>query len=128
MVDHNRRSRLAYAAGAVVFVMFVSLAPLVAQRPQPAPAGPWMNKDLSPDQRADMVVAQMTLDEKISLVHGPGGFQGAGPRSNGGAGMIPGISLLTRQSSCCCMRSAYGGGAHAVVNKSAKAPVLPASA
>ena len=94
MVDHNRRSRLAYAAGAVVFVIFVSLAPLVAQRPQPAPAGPWMNKDLSPDQRADMVVAQMTLDEKISLVHGPGGFQAAGPRSNGGAGMIPGIPRL----------------------------------
>jgi beta-glucosidase len=94
MVGHNRRSRLVYAAGAVVFVIFVSLAALVAQRTQPAPAGPWMNKDLSPDQRADMVVAQMTLDEKISLVHGPGGFQGAGPRSNGGAGMIPGIPRL----------------------------------
>jgi len=94
MVDHNRRSRLAYVAGAVVFVIFVSLSALVAQRPQPAPAGPWMNKDLSPDQRADMVVAQMTLDEKISFVHGPGGFQAAGPRSNGGAGMIPGIPRL----------------------------------
>lgn len=53
-----------------------------------------MNKDLSPDQRADMVVEQMTLDEKISLAHGPGGFQAAGPRSNGGAGMIPGIPRL----------------------------------
>jgi beta-glucosidase len=68
------------------------LAPVVAQRPQPAaPAGPWMNKDLSPDQRAEMVVEQMTLDEKISMAHGAGGFQGAGTRSNGGAGMIPGI-------------------------------------
>ena len=67
----------------------------MAQRPpQAAPAGPWMNKDLSPDQRADMVVDQMTLDEKISLAHGPGGFQAAGPRSNGGAGMIPGIPRL----------------------------------
>ncbi len=53
-----------------------------------------MNRDLSPDQRADMVVEQMTLDEKISLAHGPGGFQAAGPRSNGGAGMIPGIPRL----------------------------------
>ena len=77
-----------------MFVIFISFAALVAQRPQPAPAGPWMNKDLSPDQRADMVVAQMTLDEKISFVHGPGGFQAAGPRSNGGAGMIPGIPRL----------------------------------
>jgi beta-glucosidase len=94
MVGNNRKSRLACAAGAVVLAIFVSSAALVAQRPQPAPAGPWMNKDLSPDQRADMVVAQMTLDEKISLVHGPGGFQAAGPRSNGGAGMIPGIPRL----------------------------------
>lgn len=94
MVGHNRKSLLAGAAGAVVLAIFVSSAALVAQRPQPAPAGPWMNKDLSPDQRADMVVAQMTLDEKISLVHGPGGFQAAGPRSNGGAGMIPGIPRL----------------------------------
>ena len=68
--------------------------------PQP-PAGPWMNKDLPPDQRADMVIEQMTLDEKIQLVHGgPGGF-GGGPqanaqptRSNGGAGWIPGIPRL----------------------------------
>lgn len=40
-----------------------------------APAGPWMNKDLSPDQRADLVGAEMTLDEKISLAHGPRGFR-----------------------------------------------------
>jgi beta-glucosidase len=36
----------------------------------------------------------MTLDEKISLVHGAGGFQAAGARSNGGAGMIAGIPRL----------------------------------
>jgi len=65
-----------------------------------APAGPWMNQDLSPDQRADLVLEQMTLDEKIQLVHGGGG---GGPaaggqqqpnRSNGGAGWIPGIQRL----------------------------------
>jgi beta-glucosidase len=27
---------------------------------------PWMNSSLSPDERASMVVKQMTLDEKIS--------------------------------------------------------------
>lgn len=94
MARDNRRRRLASAAEAAALLIALSLAPVVAQRPQPAPAGPWMNKDLSPDQRADMVVAQMTLDEKISLAHGPGGFQAAGPRSNGGAGMIPGIPRL----------------------------------
>jgi len=58
-----------------------------------------MNKDLPPDQRADLVIAEMTLDEKIQLVHGSGGFgpppPGAPPnRSNGGAGWIPGIQRL----------------------------------
>src|SRR3974390_1068461 len=33
---------------------------------------PWMNKSLSPDERAEMVLKQMTLDEKISLLHGTG--------------------------------------------------------
>jgi beta-glucosidase len=35
-------------------------------------AMPWMNTSLSPDQRADLVLKQMTLDEKISLLHGNG--------------------------------------------------------
>jgi len=71
-----------------------------AQVSSPAPQGPWMNKNLPPDQRADMVVEQMTLDEKIQLVHGgPGGFGAPGApaqptRSNGGAGWIPGIPRL----------------------------------
>jgi beta-glucosidase len=61
-----------------------------------------MDKSLSPDKRADLVIAQMTLDERISLVHGTGMF-GFGPpgtapttatRSLGGAGFIPGIPRL----------------------------------
>jgi beta-glucosidase len=95
MPSGNPRGRLTVAAGAAAILMTFLLAPVVAQRPpQAASAGPWMNRDLSPDQRAEMVVAEMTLDEKISLAHGPGGFQAAGPRSNGGAGMIPGIPRL----------------------------------
>ncbi|MGH8399394.1 MAG: hypothetical protein ACRETA_14325, partial [Gammaproteobacteria bacterium] len=31
---------------------------------------PWMNKSLSPDQRADLLLKQMTLGEKIQLAHG----------------------------------------------------------
>jgi beta-glucosidase len=60
-----------------------------------------MDKTLSPDKRADLVISQMTLDEKISLVHG---FQSRRPtspadvppptRSLGGAGYIPGIPRL----------------------------------
>jgi beta-glucosidase len=34
------------------------------------PAQPWMNRALTPDARADLVVAQMTADEKLRLVVG----------------------------------------------------------
>ena len=63
------------------------------QQPAP-PAGPWMDKTLPPDQRADLVIAQMTLDEKIQLVHGGQAGRGAPSPSNGGAGWIPGIARL----------------------------------
>jgi beta-glucosidase len=53
-----------------------------------------MDKNMAPDQRADLVIAQMTLDEKVTLVHGAGGFGASGPRSNGGAGVIEGIPRL----------------------------------
>src|ERR1017187_2158188 len=54
-----------------------------------------MNRDLSPDQRADLAIEQMTLDEKIQLVHGGGGGGQQQPnRSNGGACSIPGIPRL----------------------------------
>jgi len=45
-----------------------------AQRPQqkPHPTGPWMNTSLSPDERADLVMKEMTPDEKIALLHGVG--------------------------------------------------------
>lgn len=60
---------------------------------------PWMNKALSPDERADMVVHEMTLDEKIQMVHGTGwGVLRAGDpipaRSNFGAGFMAGIDRL----------------------------------
>ncbi|HEY6491357.1 MAG: glycoside hydrolase family 3 C-terminal domain-containing protein [Terracidiphilus sp.] len=45
-----------------------------AQRPQKPtpPTGPWMNTSLSPDERADLVLKEMTLDEKIAVLHGVG--------------------------------------------------------
>jgi beta-glucosidase len=60
---------------------------------------PWMNKSLSPDERANLVLGQMTLDEKIQMVHGAGwGVLRAGAplpaRSNFGAGFMPGIDRL----------------------------------
>ncbi|CAN5365617.1 glycoside hydrolase family 3 protein [soil metagenome] len=32
---------------------------------------PWMRSGLSPDQRADLLVAAMTFDEKVAMLHGP---------------------------------------------------------
>ena len=67
----------------------------------PAVNGPWMDKTLSQDRRAELLVGQMTLEEKISLLHGGGwrtlfGPPGSPPatRSLGGAGFIPGIPRL----------------------------------
>ncbi len=54
------------------------------------PMGPWMDKSLSPDQRADLLIAQMTLDEKIGLVHGVS----QSLESLGGAGYVPGVARL----------------------------------
>jgi len=58
-----------------------------------------MNTSLSPDERAALVVKEMTLDEKISLLHGTG-HEGLGPmsplsvRGNGGAGHVVGVQRL----------------------------------
>ncbi|MEO6924111.1 MAG: glycoside hydrolase family 3 C-terminal domain-containing protein [Bryocella sp.] len=35
-------------------------------------ARPWMNTGLTPEQRAELVLAQMTLEEKLDIVHGEG--------------------------------------------------------
>jgi beta-glucosidase len=60
---------------------------------------PWKDASLPPDRRADLVIAQMTQDEKLQLVHGIGwGVLRDGapvPREdNGGAGFVPGIRRL----------------------------------
>jgi beta-glucosidase len=86
---------------AAVALLIVSAAQVSAQRPRrpAAPKGPWMDKSLSPDKRADLLISKMTLDEKISLVHGTGWAFGRSrthrpARSLGGAGFIPGIPRL----------------------------------
>src|SRR5215472_17409627 len=67
--------------------------------PQGSSSRPWMNTSLSTDERAAMLVKEMTLDEKITLLHGIG-HPGLGPMSplsagsNGGAGYVVGIPRL----------------------------------
>lgn len=62
---------------------------------------PWMNASLSPDERAAMVLKELTLDEKIDLLHGmgmpgwPREVQHPEPElGNGGAGFVLGVPRL----------------------------------
>jgi beta-glucosidase len=67
--------RAGFGTPAILLLGFACLAQLgIAQRPQqkPHPTGPWMNTSLSPDERADLVMKEMTPDEKIALLHGVG--------------------------------------------------------
>lgn len=58
-----------------------------------------MNTSLSPDERADLLVKELTLDEKIQLVHGIGWgpLRDGDPvpaSNNGGAGQVVGVPRL----------------------------------
>jgi beta-glucosidase len=84
--------RCLFLAAAIVTLLIVALPSFAQQQP-------WMNSHLSPDARADLVLKEMTLDEKIDLLHG-NGMRGVGkPRpndylSNGGAGFVLGVARL----------------------------------
>src|SRR5277367_288870 len=90
-----------------VFLLFASLAmPAYSQGPGHAhsqaaakPTGPWLDSSLAPDARAALVLKELTLDEKITLIHGEGlaGMTPIGSRrgeSNGGVGFTAGIPRL----------------------------------
>ncbi len=82
----------------VAFMFFVSGPMATAQEwtrqpTMPPPKGPWSDKSLSPDQRADLLIQQMTLDEKLTLVHGDDSEKSL-PKWLGGAGYVPGIPRL----------------------------------
>ena len=66
---HNRKFgfyflRIGVAALTTIIAAFVAAAQ-VADRP-------WMNPKLSPEERADMVLKELPLDEKLALLHGNG--------------------------------------------------------
>src|SRR5438552_3680462 len=77
----------------------LALLPAFAQTGSEHKPAPWMNTRLSPDERATLVVKEMTLDEKISMLHGTG-MKDLSPisplavHSNGGAGYVVEIPRL----------------------------------
>jgi beta-glucosidase len=79
-----------------VCILCVSHATSYGQLRQQPKRFPWSDTSLSPDERADLVLKEMTLDEKILLLHGQGmPCLTNGPSdSNGGAGYTQSIPRL----------------------------------
>src|SRR6266481_2885512 len=97
------QARVHFLACAVAFCVLMEPAAAPHRHPQdPAkPAGnrPWMNRNLSPDERAELVLKELTLDEKITFIHGNGMPGWGEPRpnaylGNGGAGFVLGVPRL----------------------------------
>jgi beta-glucosidase len=94
---------------------------------------PWMDAHLSPDQRADLVIRRMTLDEKLQMVHGlvvkwgpyPGVHQSPSPYALGGDGFVPGIPRLGIPN--LQMVGAGVGVTNLGLRKNAQATALPSS-
>ena len=90
--------RLLRCASAAVFVAALTVSAQSVPNPKPD-SRPWMNQSLSPDQRADLVMKEMTLDEKMNFVHGTG-WNGLRPDAEipkgslGGAGYVLGVPRL----------------------------------
>jgi beta-glucosidase len=83
----------AILAGAVAFAQIPGMAPSKHYA--------WSDKKLTADERADLVIKEMTLDEKIQLLHGLGWGtifvppeSGPGTRAIAALGFIPGVPRL----------------------------------
>src|SRR5271157_1663567 len=87
-------------ASLAAVLLLLAIVTASAQQKSDTQNYPWMNTSLSPDERAEMVLKQMTLDEKISLLHGNGmahASQWQMPLTylaNGGAGYVEGVKRL----------------------------------
>jgi beta-glucosidase len=95
------KSSGAWSASTILVLSVVWVSALHAQEPPKAAAQHrlWDDRSLSADRRADLVQKEMSLDEKIQLVHGIGwgALRPGEPipaADNWGAGFIPGIDRL----------------------------------
>jgi len=95
-----------------LLALILMVGSALAQSGNPMDWHPWMNNALDPDQRADLALQVMSLDEKVSLLHGTG-MEGLSPMSplavdsNGCAGYVPGIPRLKIPAIQMC-DAAYG--------------------
>jgi beta-glucosidase len=90
---------------ALLPVLLASAAAIMVSGAQGAArhdARPWMNRALAPDRRADLVLARMTRDEKLTLVFGyfatdfppRDNYRAPAEARAGSAGYVPGIPRL----------------------------------
>ncbi len=96
-----KRQQMRALAMALMLTTALPAAAAHAQGAASSAAKPWTNPKLTADQRADLVVAQMTQDEKLQLVFGFFGSNQKKPQFTpspearmGSAGYIPGIPRL----------------------------------
>ncbi len=100
------RSRYRFGSGAAAIWRCLAFAGLLGaagsgtaaltQVKAPELPKPWMNTALSADQRADLLIKSLSLDEKVQLLHGTGDprIGPPDPRAkddNGGSGFVPGF-------------------------------------
>jgi len=94
----SARHRLKLSAA--VFALVIGSAFNVDAQAQSEPRTPWQDTRLTPDARADLLVRQMTRDEKLTLVFGyfgadmPGKYTRPPESRWSSAGYIPGIARL----------------------------------
>ena len=86
-----QRTLAPYSRAFFFLTLVLTFATAIGNAQTKGKTQPWMNTKLSPDERAAMVVKELTIDEKISLLHGTGmvGLSPMSPlaiHSNGGAG------------------------------------------
>jgi beta-glucosidase len=99
---HNCKSGSYLLLTVIAALSLISAASIAAAQNAAAQNNdrPWMNSSLSPEERADLVLKQFTLDEKLALLHGNGmahAEQWQMPLSNltnGGAGYVEGVNRL----------------------------------
>ncbi len=95
MQIRNRNSNRFYEL--IVLAALLSAATALAAQDADRP---WMNSKLPPQERAEMVLKQLTLDEKLALLHGNGMAHDAHwampltRLANGGAGYVEGVERL----------------------------------
>jgi beta-glucosidase len=66
------RTKTDYVALITCLALAVGVASTMIFCGRPGPTHPWMNRSLSAEQRANLLLHAMTLNDKIALVHGAG--------------------------------------------------------